>query len=74
MHFGRGHYEEYFCEIIFEFGPVVQEMLFEKILSTALAAIFLLIETICAILIEGIMRNISVKLFGIWTIGLGDVI
>ena len=25
---GRGHREAQFCEIIFEFGPVVQEMLF----------------------------------------------
>ena len=63
MYFGKGHYKVHFCEIIFEFGPVVQEMSFEDMLSTALAAIFWLIETICAILIEGIMRNISVKLF-----------
>ena len=24
--FGRGHYEEHLCKIIFEFGPVVHEM------------------------------------------------
>ena len=47
----------------YEFGPVVQEMSFEVILSIALAAIFWLIEIIWAILIEGIMRNFSVKLF-----------
>ena len=27
--------------------------------------------TICAILVDGIMRNFSVKLFGIWTRGSG---
>ena len=26
--FVRGHYEEYFCEIVLHFGPVVQEMSF----------------------------------------------
>ena len=30
--------------------------------------------TICAILKEGIMGNIHVKLYEIWTIGLGDVV
>ena len=24
VHFGRGHNEDYFCEIILKFGPVVQ--------------------------------------------------
>ena len=27
--FGRWHHDEQFCEIIFVFGPVVQEMLFK---------------------------------------------
>ena len=32
-------------------------------------------ETICSILVGGIMRNISVKLFGIWTSGsVGDIV
>ena len=30
--------------------------------------------TICAILVEGIMRNNSEKLFSIWTTGSADVI
>ena len=29
-------------------------------------------KTVCAILVEGIMRNISVKLFKIWTSGSGE--
>ena len=29
--FGRGHYLEHFCEIYFEFGPVVHEILLKKI-------------------------------------------
>ena len=31
-------------------------------------------KTICAILVEGIMGNNSVKLFLIWTSGSGDVV
>ena len=31
-------------------------------------------ETICAILVEGIMRNNSVNLFRIWASGSGDVV
>ena len=32
--FSRGHYEKYFCDIIFEFGPVIQEeMLFLRLFS-----------------------------------------
>ena len=51
-----------------EFGQVVQEkMLFKDILnyvlSRALTALFRQSKTICAILVEGIMRNISIKLF-----------
>ena len=30
--------------------------------------------TICAIMLEGIMKNNSVKLIGIWASGSGDVI
>ena len=29
--FGRNHHEEQFCEMIFEFGSVVQEMSFKDI-------------------------------------------
>ena len=30
--FGGGYYEEQFCELFFEFGPVVQEMSFKRFL------------------------------------------
>ena len=49
----------------FEFGPVVQEKMSFKDISY-------LPFFICAILVEGIMRNISVKLFSIWTGGSGE--
>ena len=40
MPFSRGHYEEHLCEIIFEFGPVVQEeTLFKDISNLELAAL-----------------------------------
>ena len=66
--FGPGRYEEYFCEIIlnyFEFGPVVQmEMLFKDISYLKLWWPFIQWSgTICAILVDGMMRNNSVKLF-----------
>ena len=47
-----------------EFGPVGQEMSFKDI--SYLELWYLLVQqsaTICAILVEDIMRNISVKLF-----------
>ena len=48
----------------FEFGPVVQEIEFKDISYLELwGPIFWCSETICAILVEGIMRNNSVKLF-----------
>ena len=64
--FGRRHHEEQFCENYFEFGPVVQEkMSFKDISYLELwASPFIQRSTtICAILVEGIMRNNSVKLF-----------
>ena len=63
--FGRGHHEEHFCEIILN--------LEEKFSRRCCLKIFLIYSpgslfvqrsgTICAILVKGIMRNISVKLF-----------
>ena len=59
--FGRGYYEEQFCEI----GPVVQEeMSFEDISYLELWRPFVQWKgTIFAILVESIMRNNSVNLF-----------
>ena len=46
-----------------------------ELLSRALVALLLCVaRTFCATLVEGIVRNISVKSFRIWTSGSGDVI
>ena len=66
---GRGYYEEQFCEIILNWedqGHVVQEeMPFEDISYLELWRPFRLAERkhVCHILVEGIKRNNSVKLF-----------
>ena len=56
-----------------EFGTVDQEEIsFEDIFIWSTDSIFVQqTETISAILIEGVMRNSSVKLFWIWTSGSG---
>ena len=65
--------EEQFCEIIFEFGPVVQEeMSFKKILIwSSCGPCVLWRGTRFALLLEGIMGNLHVKSFLIWTSGSG---
>ena len=70
---GGGNYEEQFCDFFF-IGPVGQEMSFK---------IFLILSSgsppvkwsgsIYAILKEGIIGNIHVKLCEIWTSGSGDI-
>ena len=46
---------------LFDFGPEVQEISFEDIAYLELCQpLFWLSKTICAILVEGIMRNIFV--------------
>ena len=60
--------------------PVIQERsllkhIFSYLISRALTSYYPLSKTICAIQVEGIMRNISVKLLLILTSGSGgDVI
>ena len=75
FNFGRGHNEDYFCEIILKFGPVVQ-MFFKDVSIFSTGSLFVQrSRTAYAILVEGNMRNISVKLFEIWTIsGSGDAV
>ena len=52
-----------------------EEMLFKDISYLELwQPFFQWSGTICVILVEGIMRNNSVKLFLIWTGGSGDVV
>ena len=63
--FGRRHHEEQFCEIILNFEPVVrEEMPFKGNSYLELWQPFVQQSvSICAILVEGIMSNNSVKLF-----------
>ena len=60
---------------LFEFGPVVQEMSFKDISYLELWQPFCLAELnhLCNFH-KDIMRNNSVKLYEIWTSGLGDVV
>ena len=70
----EGYQEEQFCEIIFEFGPVVQEKMSFKIflIWSSGGPPVQWSETINANLKEGIMGNNHVKLYEIWTCGLGE--
>ena len=64
MHFCRGHHEERICDFFF----LNLDQWFRRrrslniFIARALAALFVQrSKTICAIVVEGIMRNISVK-------------
>ena len=59
--FGSGYHEEQFCEIFFEFGSVVLEEIF--LIWSSGKHFVQPSRTICAIVVVGIMRNNSVKLF-----------
>ena len=61
--------------IFFKFGSVVQEMPFKRFLIWSSGSPLVWCRrTIYAILKDGIMGNILVKLYGIWTSGSkGDV-
>ena len=59
------HHEKQFCGVFFEFGSVVQEMTFKRILIWSLGSPPVWCSrTIYAILKDGIMGNIYVKLYG----------
>ena len=62
VHFSRGHYEEYFCEIILNLDLWFSRCCLKIFLIFSGSPFVKLSRTICAILVEGIMRNISVKL------------
>ena len=72
--FGRGYYERQFCEIILNLGLWFRRRSrLKEFLSGALAASYSVERNYYAILQEGIMGNIHVKLYEIWTSGSGDV-
>ena len=60
--FGRGHYEEQFCEFISNLDQWFRRCCLKDFLSGALGALLF----IYALLKEGIMGNIHVKLYEIW--------
>ena len=75
--FGRGYQEKPILYNHFEFAPVVQEeMSFKRFLIWSSGSPPVpWSRTICAILKEGVMGNIHVKLYEVWTSGLGrDVV
>ena len=63
--FGRGYQEEQFCEIILNLDQCFRRRYVLKIflIWSSGGPYVQRSETICAILVEGIMRNNSVKLF-----------
>ena len=72
---GRRHHEEQFCEIILNLDQWFERCHLKIFLIWSFGSPFVQrSKTICAILVEGIMRNKSVKLFRIWDSGSGDVI
>ena len=72
--FGRGYYEEQFCEIILNFGKWFRRCHLKDFLSGVLAASCLLECNFYEILKECIMGNVNVKIYEIWTSGSGDVV
>ena len=73
--FGRGYPEEQFCEIILNVGQWFRRRCHLKdFLSGALVALLFSGAEPFMPLKEGIMGNIHVKLYEIWTSGSGDVI
>ena len=73
--FGRGHYEEQFCEIILNLGQWFRRCRLKVHILSSGGPPVQWSRTISAILKEGIMANIHVKLYEIRTSGSGgDVI
>ena len=63
--FGRRHHEEQFCEIILNLDQWLKRRFGLKLflIWSSGGPFIQRSETICAMLVEGTMRNISVKLF-----------
>ena len=63
--FGRGYYVKQFCDIILNLDQCLRSKCCLKIylISSSGSPFVQQSRTICAILVEGVMRNNSVKLF-----------
>ena len=71
---GREYYEEQLCEIILNLDQWFRRCCLKDFLSGTLAALLInRWEPFMQILKEGIMGNIHVKLYDIWTSGSVDV-
>ena len=71
--FGRRHHEEQFFEIILNLDQCFRRCRLKIFLNWSSGSQFVQQNgTICAILVEGIMRNNSVNLFRIWASGSGE--
>ena len=61
--FGKGHYDKHFCEIILNLNQCFKRRCLKDISCLELCQPFVQqSRTVCAIFVEGIMRNTSVKL------------
>ena len=73
--FGKGQHEEQFCEIILNSDQWLRRCGLKRFLIWSSGGPFVQwSQTICAILVEGIMRKSSEEILWIWTSGSkGDV-
>ena len=71
-HLNRGQHKEYFCEIILILDQWFRKFHLKIFLFLRLPTPFSVEQNLCAISVEGIMRNISVKFFLIWASGSGE--
>ena len=71
--FGRGHHEEHFCEMILNLDQWFRRRCHFKtfLIQSSGDPCIKPSRTVCANLVEAIMRNNSVKSFLIWTSGSG---
>ena len=74
--FGRRHHKEQFCEIILSLDKCFSRRCRLKIflIWSSGGPFVQWSRTICAIFKEGIIGNIHVKLYEIWSSGLRDVV
>ena len=73
--FGKGHYEEPFCEFISNLGQWIRRCCLKDFLSEALEALlFSRVKPFMQFCKEGIMGNFHVKLNELWTSGSGGYV
>ena len=63
VQFSREHYEEHSCGIILNLDQWLRKRCLTIFLLALTANLFSEVEQFCAILVEGMMRNMSVKVY-----------